>query len=138
MRRGILIVRSLNRPAFTVLLALCCVVGMAQTGHLPSTPRLYLAIGAVGAWMLFAVALNDIVDAEIDRANLVDDPRRMLAARAVERGHLVGVAAISGIVSLSAAALLGRMALVVVACGLVLDSGRSVFLAAVPSEWPRW
>jgi len=120
MRQVIKALRGQFRPAFAILLALCCAVGMVQTGQIPDPLHQFLAFGAVGAWMLFAVAVNDIADEKVDRVNLARDDRRMLARGELRRGHLITVAASGAVVALAMAAGLGRFALVVVACGLTL------------------
>jgi 4-hydroxybenzoate polyprenyltransferase len=119
-------INGLVRPPFAVLLALCAAVGMAQTGRLPSTVHQLLAFAAVGGFMLFAVALNDLDDERIDQFNLRDDPRRLLASGRATRRQVVTIAAGAATVALVAAAALGWRSIGVAGVGLALAAAYSL------------
>jgi 4-hydroxybenzoate polyprenyltransferase len=120
------IVRGLIRPPFAVLLGLDAALGMVQTGHLPSIASQVVALVAVGAWMLFAVAVNDLADEEIDRVNLAEDARRVIVSGRATRPQITGIAFVSAVIALGAAAAVGWMAVVVVAGGLALAAAYSL------------
>jgi 4-hydroxybenzoate polyprenyltransferase len=126
MKRTLEIVNGLIRPAFAVLLGLDAALGMVQTGHLPSLARQLLALVAVAAWMLFAVAVNDIADESIDRVNLASDARRVLVSGRATRAQVISIAIGGAIVALGAGAMLGTASVAVVGCGLALAAAYSL------------
>ncbi len=126
MKRSFEVMCALVRPPFAVLLGLCMAVGMVQTGHLPSTVRQLLALVAVGGWMLWAVALNDVGDEHIDRVNLANDAQRVLVTGRATRRQVVVIALGAGVVALGAAAAFGAASVVVVGCGLALAAAYSL------------
>jgi len=126
MNRTFEAVRGLIRPPFAVLLGLDAALGMVQTGHLPSLARQITALVAVGAWMLFAVAVNDLADEEIDRVNLAGDARRIIVSGRATRSHVTAIAVAGGAVALGAAAALGWSNAAVVAGGLALAAAYSL------------
>jgi 4-hydroxybenzoate polyprenyltransferase len=126
MKRTLEIVRGLIRPPFAVLLGLDAALGMVQTGHLPALTRQVIALVAVGAWMLFAVAVNDLADEEIDRVNLAGDARRIIVSGRASRTHVTRLALASAVIALGAAATLGLASIGVVACGLALAAAYSL------------
>lgn len=141
MKRRLATLRALVRPPFAVLLGLCAAVGMAQAGSFPGTLHQLLAFGAVSGWMLWAVALNDLADEEIDRVNLAADFRRVLVTRRVTRRQLAMFAVASAVGGLACAVAVSASAALVVGCGLALAaayslpplrlSGRGALTAAV-------
>jgi 4-hydroxybenzoate polyprenyltransferase len=126
MKRTFEVVRGLIRPPFAVLLGLDAALGMVQTGHLTSLARQVVALVAVGAWMLFAVAVNDLADEEIDRVNLADDARRVIVSGRATRRHVAGIAIASAAIALGVAGVLGWMAVGVIGCGLALAAAYSL------------
>ncbi|HEX7521754.1 MAG TPA: UbiA family prenyltransferase [Acidimicrobiia bacterium] len=126
MKRSFEVMCALVRPPFAVLLGLCMAVGMAQTGHLPSLARQCVALVAVGGWMLWAVALNDVADEHIDRVNLANDAQRVLVTGRATRKQVVMIALGAGAVAIGAAVVLGAASVVVVACGLALAAAYSL------------
>lgn len=120
MTRALRVTGALVRPPFAALLALSTAVGLVQAGHVPGIVRQVLVFAAVAGWMVFAVALNDLADVDIDRVNLPDDPRRVLANRRASRGEVVGVAVAAAAGACAAGAALDLEAVTVVACGLLL------------------
>lgn len=126
MTNRLIVLRALVRPPFAILLGLCAAVGMAQAGHFPSTVHQLLAFGAVGGWMLFAVALNDVADEQIDAVNLATDFRRVLVTQRVSRRRLTTFGVASAIAGLLCAALVSVSAAAVVGCGLALAAAYSL------------
>jgi len=126
MTRAFATVRRLNRPAFAALLALDAALGMAQTGHLPSTVRQVAMFATVAAWMLFAVAVNDLADEAIDRVNLGDDASRVLVAGTASRREVATIAVLAALCSLASAAVVGGGGLIVVGAGLALAAAYSL------------
>jgi 4-hydroxybenzoate polyprenyltransferase len=126
MRRALAIINGLIRPPFAILLALDAALGMVQTCHLPSVAFQVVALVAVAAWMLFAVAVNDLADERIDRVNLRDDARRVLVSGHATRTHVVAIALGSGIVAFGAAIVLGWASVVVIGSGLALAAAYSL------------
>ncbi len=126
MNRTLEIVRGLIRPPFAVLLGLDAALGMVQTGHVPSLARQVVALVAVGAWMLFAVAVNDLADEEIDRVNLAGDARRVIVTGRATRSHVTTIAVTGAAIALGAAGTLGWLSVMVVAGGLALAAAYSL------------
>ncbi|MFN8035828.1 MAG: UbiA family prenyltransferase [Acidimicrobiia bacterium] len=126
MKRHLATINALVRPPFAVLLGLFAAVGMAQAGAFPSLLRQLLALGAISGWMLWAVALNDVADEDVDRVNLVADLRRVLVHRTASRRELVGIAAISATVALACAAAISLPVAGVVGGGLLLAAAYSL------------
>ena len=126
MKRTLEIVNGLIRPPFAVLLGLDAALGMVQTGHLPSLVRQLLALVAVAAWMLFAVAVNDLADEAIDRVNVGNDARRILVCGRATRAHVGTIALVAAVVAFGAAAMLGWAGVVVVGCGVALAAAYSL------------
>lgn len=116
----------LARPAVLTLFGLFTATGLAQAGHGNDAWLLAKALTVVISFVLFAVAVNDIADARIDRVNLPHAANRPLAVGTARSTEMVVVAIIGAVVALGASTLLYWPAPVVVAGGLLLAAAYSL------------
>jgi 4-hydroxybenzoate polyprenyltransferase len=126
VRRRVRLALLVARPALVFLLALSGLVGLAL-GGVANDP---LAVGrlllGVVAFVVYAVACNDLADLEIDRVNLLGDDRRPLVTGAAASRDVRLLAAGAAVVTASAAASQGWLALAITLGGLVLASAYSL------------
>jgi 4-hydroxybenzoate polyprenyltransferase len=116
IRLGLLVAR----PALVVLLGLFAAVGAAQGGR-PEDPSVLTGpLLVVAAFLVAAVAVNDLSDEAIDRVNLGGDRRRPLVAGTAGRRDLAVVAAVAATTALLVATTLSWTAAAVTAAGLGL------------------
>ena len=120
------VVLALARPAVVVLVALFAVTGAVQGGGAGDHVLMVQVLATVIAFLLFAVAVNDLADTAIDRVNLAGDPSRPLVSGDGTRRTFVAIACASGVAALALGAVVHRGALVAVAGGLVLASAYSL------------
>ncbi len=116
----------LARPVVVLLLGLFAAVGLAQGGQPNDSVLLAKTLVVVIAFLLFAVAVNDLADEAIDRVNLPGDPRRPLVSGSGTRREMIVVAVTSAVVSLGASFALHWPAPLIVGSGLVLALAYSV------------
>ncbi|HVF33448.1 MAG TPA: UbiA family prenyltransferase [Acidimicrobiales bacterium] len=117
-----LVVR-LSRPPVLILLGLFAATGMAQGGvgqEAGDLPGLAHVLLIVAGFLVAAVAVNDLADADIDAVNLPGRADRPLVAGTATRRDLVVTAVVAATTSLAAAVVLRPAAAIVVAGGLVL------------------
>ena len=125
MIRQLRLMIALIRPAVLILLSLFTAIGAAQAGRGQDGGLLAEALAVVIAFLLFSVACNDLADEAVDRINLADAGRPLVAGTG-RRRQLVVVAATSGIVALGVSAMLSHLALVVTSGGLILSANYSL------------
>jgi 4-hydroxybenzoate polyprenyltransferase len=109
---------ALCRPALVLLFALVTSIGCMQGGRPSDASAALPALVPVMAFLLFAVAVNDLSDEAIDRVNLVGDRHRPLVSGLARRRDLHTVAAASAAIALGASTRLGWPGVVVTAAGL--------------------
>ena len=126
MTDRIRIVIALSRPPVLILLGLFAAVGLAQGGVIDDPVALGRVFVVVAAFLISSVAVNDLADEAIDRVNLPDDASRPLVTGAGSRQELPVIAAVAGVVALTAAATINGRALLVVVGGFVLSLGYSL------------
>lgn len=117
---------SLVRPPVAMLLGLFACAAMAEAGGPPDRASLAAVLVAVIGFLVAAVVVNDLADAEIDRVNLQGAGGRPLVEGRADRGEMVTIAITGAVASLTAAATLGRAATIVVIGGLLLAMAYSV------------
>lgn len=125
MIRHVRLTIVLVRPAVLVLLGLFTAIGVVQAGRGQDGRLLAEALAAVIAFLLFSVACNDLADEAIDRINLADAGRPLVAGTG-RRRQLVVVAVTSGVMALGVSAMLSRPALLVTTGGLILSANYSL------------
>ena len=116
----------LMRPAFMFLVVSIALIGSASA----STSRhdldsLALAM-AIGGWALFAIAVNDYNDRDVDRANLAHTGTRPLIDFDVSRSVFRAVLVTSVVVSLTAVAFVSVRSTIVLLCGFALAAAYSL------------
>jgi 4-hydroxybenzoate polyprenyltransferase len=116
----------LARPAVVVLVSLFATIGLAQAGRPDDVVLLVKALSAVLAFLLFAVAVNDLADEAIDRVNLRDARGRPLVAQRATHREMVVVAAGAAVVTFAVSCTLHFPAIVVATAGLLLAAGYSL------------
>ena len=116
----------LARPAVLMLFGLFAATGLAQAGHANDAVLFAKALTAVIAFVLFAVAVNDIADARIDRVNLPQAANRPLAVGTARSSEMVVVAIVGAVLALGASTMLYWPAPAVVAGGLLLAAAYSL------------
>ena len=117
----------LVRPPALFLLALFAAVGQVSAAGGEHPAALARALVVVVAYLVFSVAVNDLADVAVDRANLPGDRRRPLASGACSPREMVTVAVISAVVALAGAALLLRWPALPIAAGaLALSAAYSM------------
>jgi 4-hydroxybenzoate polyprenyltransferase len=121
LSRRVWLLRSLERPGFTILLVLGLVLGLLQRRSLPGgTAQIWSTI-ALLAWAIAVVAVNDVADEAIDRVNLIDDPRRVLVRGLASRRELTLISLGAAVVATLTALLAGgppAAAVILVGCAL--------------------
>lgn len=126
MIRRIRLAIVMVRPAVLALLATFTALGLARAGHAEDPVALLRAGVVVAGFLMFAAAVNDLADVEIDRVNLAGDRRRPLVTGAAGRLEFVVTAALSAALALGVAATINLAALAVTAAGLLLGAGYSL------------
>lgn len=113
------------RPPVVLLLVLYAACG-AAAGGAAGTAALGSALLVVLPFLAYSAVVNDLADEHIDRVNLPEDARRVLAAGAAHRRQLWAVALGAGALTLAAAAWLGALALAVAGTGLLVSTAYSL------------
>ena len=117
---------ALCRPALLLLFGLVVSVGVAQAGRPGELGPALAALVPSVAFLVFAVAVNDLADVAIDRVNLPGDRGRPLVTGLADRADMVVVAATAAVLAVGAAIPLGVAGGVVVLGGLVFAAAYSV------------
>jgi 4-hydroxybenzoate polyprenyltransferase len=115
----------LTRPAVAFLFCVYVVTGLAKAGDTGSGVKLYLDLLVVLGFLLFAVTVNDLSDAPIDRQNLPNSNRPLVTGRADER-EMKAIAATAAVVTVGAAAFGGWPVLALATGGLALSAAYSL------------
>lgn len=108
----------LCRPPLVFLFVVVAGLGVGQGGRPGDLRLMALVLVPVVAFLVFAVAVNDLSDEAIDRVNLAGDPSRPLVTGSAYRRDLVVVAGAAAVLAIAGAAPLGGWAVLVVAGGL--------------------
>jgi len=124
VRERCLLVTALLRPPVLLILALFAAIGNAAAGG-RGAGSLVLPLIAVTGTLIFAVATNDLADADIDRVNLAGDRRRALAAGTATTREFRVFSILGAAAALVASALIGAAALAVTAGSLCLCAAYS-------------
>ena len=119
------VVWSTMRPPVVLLLVLYAACG-AAAGGAAGTAALGSALLVVLPFLAYSAVVNDLADEHIDRVNLPEDARRVLAAGAAHRRQLWAVALGAGALTVAAAAWLGALALAVAGTGLLVSTAYSL------------
>jgi 4-hydroxybenzoate polyprenyltransferase len=114
------------RPALVFLLALSGLVGLALGGVANDPVAVGRLLVVVVAFVVYAVACNDLADLEIDRVNLPGDDRRPLVTGTAATRDVRLLAAGAAVVTASAAASQGWLALAIAVGGLALGAAYSL------------
>jgi 4-hydroxybenzoate polyprenyltransferase len=112
-------VLALCRPALILLFALVTSIGCMQGGRPSDASAAWPALLPVMAFLVFAVAVNDLADEAIDRVNLAGDCHRPLVSGLAERRDMQTVAVTAAAVAVASACRLGWPGAVVVSFGLL-------------------
>jgi 4-hydroxybenzoate polyprenyltransferase len=120
-----LVVLLLRFPV-AALLALFAALGLAAVGATGDVTAAAVTAVAVGGFLLFSVAVNDISDAQIDRVNLAGDRRRPLLDGATPRHDLAMCGGIGAIAALAVSAAVSLPLLVTITAGLVVSASYSL------------
>lgn len=115
----------LTRPAVAFLFCIYVVIGLAKAGNTGGGFALYLDFLVVLGFLLFAVTVNDLSDAPIDRQNLPSSNRPLVTGRADER-EMRTIAVTAAFVSIGAAACAGWPVLALAAGGIALSAAYSL------------
>ena len=115
----------LARLPVVLLLGLFTATGLAHAGAGNDPVLLSKALVVVVAFLLFSVVVNDLADEAIDRVNLPDAGRPLVAGTS-ERSEMVRVALVSAGVAVAGGILLGPVAVAVTLSGLVLSLAYSL------------
>jgi 4-hydroxybenzoate polyprenyltransferase len=126
MIQRIRLVVVLARPAVVLLFGLFVAIGLAEAGHANDPVLSAKALAAVVAFLLFAVALNDLADQAVDRVNLADDRARPLVRRSATEREMLAIACVAGVVAVGVSMTLHPAAIVVVIAGLLLAAAYSL------------
>jgi 4-hydroxybenzoate polyprenyltransferase len=114
------------RPAVVFLLALAGLLGLALAGRAEDVVAVTRLLVLVTAFVVYAVSCNDLSDLEIDRVNLAGDVRRPLVTGSATARDVRLVAAGAGVVTASAAATQGLLALLLTLSGLGVATAYSL------------
>jgi 4-hydroxybenzoate polyprenyltransferase len=114
------------RPAVVFLLALSGLVGLALGGVADDPVAVGRLLLLVVGFVVYAVTCNDLADLEVDRVNLPGDARRPLVTGSAAARDVRILAAGAAVVTASAAATEGLVALLVTLAGLALATAYSV------------
>ncbi len=123
MSRVLLLVRGLTRPAALFIVAAFCHLGMSLAGRPNDPTTLAIAAVVVAALLMHAVAINDLADEAVDRANGL---RRPLTTGQSDRSTLRAAAVITALVALAMSVLLPWPAPALVAGGIVFGLAYSL------------
>lgn len=123
MSRTIHVVRGLTRPAALFIVAAFCHLGLSLAGRPNDPVALAIAAMVVAALLMHAVAINDLADEAVDRANRL---RRPLATGQSDRSTLRTVAAVTATIALAVSLLLPWPAPALVAGGIVFGLAYSL------------
>lgn len=121
MRSHLRLVVTLCRPPVVLTLAMFGVLGIAQGGAAQDGLGAVPVLVAIAAFVVFSIAVNDLVDEAVDRANREGGPARPLAQGLAVRRHMRLAAAGAAAVVLTAGAAVGWQAVVVLAAGLAVS-----------------
>ena len=124
------LVVALCRPPVVLTLALFGVLGMVQGGGARDELRAVPVLVAITAFVVFSIAVNDLADEAVDRANLGGGPVRPLAHGLATRRHVRTLAACAAAVVLVAGAAAGWRAVVVLGIGLAVSGLYSLQLSS--------
>ncbi|MFD8083451.1 UbiA family prenyltransferase [Kitasatospora sp. NPDC059722] len=117
---------ALGRPAVALLFALYAALGLAQAGHAEDRLLFAECVVPVVAFLLCSVCVNDLSDEAIDRVNLPGHWSRPLVTAAAGNRNLGVTAAVSAVVALGSAFLLGLRPGVLMVAALALSAGYSL------------
>lgn len=117
---------ALCRPALLLLFGLVVAVGVAQAGRPGAIAPALLALVPSVAFLVFAVALNDLADVAIDQVNLPGDRGRPLVTGLADRTDMVVVAVTAALLAVGTAIPLGLTGCLVVLGGLVFAAAYSI------------
>lgn len=120
------LVLLLLRFPVAALLALFAALGLAAAGAAGDVAASATTALAIGGFLVFSVAINDISDAAIDRVNLPGDRRRPLLDGATPRRDLAICGASGAIGALAVAAAVSLPMLLTVATGLLVSVAYSL------------
>jgi 4-hydroxybenzoate polyprenyltransferase len=109
---------ALCRPALVLLFALVVSLGVAQGGRPGAAATVAAALVPVLGFLVFAVAVNDLHDVDVDGVNLPGDRGRPLVAGFAGGADMVAAAGAGAVVAVVGAALIHPIAVAVVTGGL--------------------
>lgn len=115
----------LTRPAVAYLFCVYVVIGLAKAGSTGTGLTLFRDLVVVLGFLTFSVAVNDLSDAPIDRANLPNSNRPLVTGRADER-EMKAIAISAAVVSLGVGALGGWPILGLAMGGFALSTAYSL------------
>lgn len=121
MRARLRLALTMCRPPVVLTLALFAVLGMVQGGAAHDELRAAPVLVAVAAFVVFSIAVNDLADEVVDRANVDVGPARPLAQGLATRRHLRAAAVGAAATVLGAGAAMGWWATVVLGIGLAVS-----------------
>lgn len=116
----------LARPPLVVLLGTFAALGVAHAGRAAGYAALAHALLVVVGFVAFAVAINDLSDAAVDRINLPGDRSRPLASGLASTLEMRLVAIVGAAVSFAASAAIGWACAAITLAGLLLASAYSL------------
>ena len=122
---GMRVLVVLARLPVVLLLGLFTATGLAHAGAGNDPVLLAKALVVVLAFLLCSAVVNDLADEAVDRVN-VPDAGRPLVAGTSGRSEMVGVAVVSGVAAVAGSLLLGPLAVAVTVAGLVLSLAYSL------------
>jgi 4-hydroxybenzoate polyprenyltransferase len=117
------LVGNLTRPAALFIVATFCHLGLALAGGANDPVTLAVASTAVVSLLVHAVAINDLADEAVDRANGLDRP---LTTGRIDRSTVGIVAALSGSAALAVSFLLPWPSPALVAGGIAFGLAYSL------------
>ena len=110
----------LARPPLVLLMALSGALGAASAGSALDLVPVLRALLVVIPFLVYAVSLNDLADAAIDRINLPGDRSRPVASGTAREREVLVITLVSAALALLAATSVGAFSLGVTALGLIL------------------
>ncbi|HMC02486.1 MAG TPA: UbiA family prenyltransferase, partial [Cellulomonadaceae bacterium] len=116
----------LARPPLIVLLGTFAALGVAHAGRAAGYAALAHALLVVVGFVAFAVAINDLSDAAVDRINLPGDRSRPLASGLASTLEMRVVAIVGAAVSFASSAAIGWACAAITLAGLLLASAYSL------------
>lgn len=130
MRARLRLVLTLCRPPVVVTMALFGVLGIVQGGGARDEMGAVPVVVAITAFVVFSIAVNDLADEAVDRANLDGGPPRPLAQGLATHRHVRLVAVVAAAAVLASGAVVGWQAVVVLGVGLAVSGLYSLQLSS--------